>query len=89
LLSTFAAFAPHRVSAFCSNVGHREEDIIFHSPEGPWAAKSAPLRILSFDIEEMVAPNAGFPRYDHEPIIQIGNMLAIKGEPRLSLRLSL
>ncbi|KAJ7747994.1 ribonuclease H-like domain-containing protein [Mycena olivaceomarginata] len=58
-----------------------EEDIIFHSPEGPWAAKSAPLRILSFDIEEMVAPNAGFPRYDHEPIIQIGNMLAIKGDP--------
>ncbi|KAJ7367318.1 ribonuclease H-like domain-containing protein [Mycena albidolilacea] len=58
----------------------QEEDIIFHSPEGPWAAKSAPLRILSFDIEEMVAPNAGFPRYDHEPIIQIGNMLAIKGD---------
>ncbi|KAF7364884.1 DNA polymerase [Mycena venus] len=58
----------------------QHDDIIFHPPEGPWA-KSAPLRILSFDIEAMIAPDNGMPRYDHEPIIQIGNMLAMNGAP--------
>ncbi|KAK7048648.1 DNA polymerase [Favolaschia claudopus] len=57
-------------------------DMLFHpqAHEGPWS-KSAPLRILSFDIEAMVAPDNGMPRYDHERIIQIGTMLANEGEP--------
>ncbi|KAJ7235625.1 ribonuclease H-like domain-containing protein [Mycena haematopus] len=58
----------------------QHEDIIIHPLEEP-CAKFAPLHILSFDIETMVAPDNGMARYDHESIIQIGNILAIKGAP--------
>ncbi|KAJ7701501.1 ribonuclease H-like domain-containing protein [Mycena rosella] len=58
-------------------VAVKHGDIIFHPPEGPWT-KSAPLRILSFDIQSMVSPGNRMPRYEHEPVLQIGNMLSVK-----------
>ncbi|KAJ6584065.1 ribonuclease H-like domain-containing protein [Mycena vulgaris] len=64
----------------------RHENMLFHRPEGQWA-ESVPLRILSFHIETMLAPLSGSftgsrsPRYEHEPIIQIGNILTLKGAP--------
>ncbi|KAJ7258094.1 ribonuclease H-like domain-containing protein [Mycena haematopus] len=58
----------------------QHKDIIFHPLEEPGWGKFAPLHILSFDIEATIPPNIKMmPRYDREPIIQIGNMLAIKG----------
>ncbi|KAJ7143547.1 ribonuclease H-like domain-containing protein [Mycena crocata] len=69
----------HKLSHNQVEFSARHNDMVFHPPQGAWD-KSAPLRILSFDIETMVAPGNGFPRYQHEPIIQIGNMLKIKGE---------
>ncbi|KAJ7143522.1 ribonuclease H-like domain-containing protein [Mycena crocata] len=57
----------------------RHDDIIYHPPEGQWS-KFAPLRILSFHVESAVAPGNGAPRYQQEPIMQIGNMLKMKGD---------
>ncbi|KAJ7758088.1 ribonuclease H-like domain-containing protein [Mycena maculata] len=56
--------------------------MIFHAPEGDWT-KSAPLRILSFDLETAIAPPSTFsgdrlPRYSHEAVFQIGNTLLDK-----------
>ncbi|KAJ7451660.1 ribonuclease H-like domain-containing protein [Mycena latifolia] len=57
----------------------RHEDMLFHPPEGQWD-RSAPLRILSFDIQAMVPPTPHrMPRYEHEGVLQIGNMLQIRG----------
>ena len=54
------------------------EKVISHAPEGEWSAV-APLRILSFDIE--CAGRKGiFPEPNHDPIIQIANMVVRQGE---------
>lgn len=54
--------------------------IIGHDPEGIWQ-KSAPLRILSFDIE--CAGRKGlFPEADKDPVIQISNYVTIHGEKK-------
>ena len=54
------------------------EDFISHTPDGEWQ-KIAPLRILSFDIE--CAGRKGiFPEPEHDPVIQIANMVVIQGE---------
>lgn len=59
-------------------------DLIAHKPEGEWA-KMAPLRILSFDIE--CAGRKGiFPEADHDPVIQIANVVTRYGERKPFVR---
>ncbi|KAF8848194.1 hypothetical protein BDZ45DRAFT_810963 [Acephala macrosclerotiorum] len=59
-------------------------DLIAHKPEGEWA-KMAPLRILSFDIE--CAGRKGiFPEADHDPVIQIANIVTRYGEKKPFVR---
>lgn len=60
------------------------DKFIAHEPEGEWA-KVAPLRILSFDIE--CAGRKGiFPEPQHDPVIQIANMVIRQGENEPFLR---
>lgn len=60
------------------------DDFIAHEPEGEWA-KVAPFRILSFDIE--CAGRKGiFPEPNHDPIIQIANMVIRQGDSEPFLR---
>lgn len=55
----------------------RYDHFISHAPEGEWA-KTAPLRILSFDIE--CAGRKGiFPEASVDPVIQIANMVTRQG----------
>ena len=55
-------------------------DMIAHKPEGEWS-KMAPLRILSFDIE--CAGRKGiFPEPNHDPVIQIANVVTRYGEKK-------
>jgi DNA polymerase delta subunit 1 len=59
-------------------------DLITHKPEGEWA-KMAPLRILSFDIE--CAGRKGiFPEANHDPVIQIANVVTRYGEKKPFVR---
>lgn len=51
--------------------------LVAHEPEGEWS-KVAPFRILSFDIE--CAGRKGiFPEPEHDPVIQIANMVINQG----------
>lgn len=60
------------------------DKFIAHEPEGEWA-KVAPFRILSFDIE--CAGRKGiFPEPQHDPVIQIANMVIRQGEHEPFLR---
>lgn len=60
------------------------DKFIAHEPEGEWA-KVAPFRILSFDIE--CAGRKGiFPEPNHDPVIQIANMVIRQGESEPFLR---
>ncbi|XP_055629007.1 DNA polymerase delta catalytic subunit [Toxorhynchites rutilus septentrionalis] len=57
---------------------------IAHEPEGEWS-RVAPFRILSFDIE--CAGRKGiFPEPQHDPVIQIANMVIRQGEQEPFLR---
>ncbi|KAF7178532.1 hypothetical protein CNMCM7691_007231 [Aspergillus felis] len=59
-------------------------DLISHPPNGEWA-KMAPLRILSFDIE--CAGRKGiFPEPNHDPVIQIANVVTRYGESKPFIR---
>lgn len=59
-------------------------DMIAHKPEGEWS-KMAPLRILSFDIE--CAGRKGiFPEPNHDPVIQIANVVTRYGEKKPFVR---
>ncbi|KAJ4354904.1 DNA-directed DNA polymerase delta [Ascochyta clinopodiicola] len=59
-------------------------DLIAHQSEGEWA-KSAPLRILSFDIE--CAGRKGiFPEANIDPVIQIANVVTRNGEEKPFVR---
>ena len=59
-------------------------DLIAHPPNGEWA-KMAPLRILSFDIE--CAGRKGiFPEPNHDPVIQIANVVTRHGESKPFVR---
>ncbi|CAH1389959.1 unnamed protein product [Nezara viridula] len=70
-------------SGFCSTRCQIEVDVpynklISHQPEGEWS-KVAPFRILSFDLE--CAGRKGiFPEPNHDPVIQIANMVVRQGE---------
>lgn len=60
------------------------DKFISHDPEGEWA-NVAPFRILSFDIE--CAGRKGiFPEPNHDPVIQIANMVIRQGEKEPYLR---
>nr|XP_018906217.1 PREDICTED: DNA polymerase delta catalytic subunit isoform X1 [Bemisia tabaci] len=79
---------PHsdlRVTSRCQiEVDVSCEDLISHLPEGEWS-KVAPFRILSFDIE--CAGRKGiFPEPNHDPVIQIANMVVQQGEPEIFIR---
>lgn len=54
-------------------------NLISHEPEGEWS-KIAPLRILSFDIE-CAGRKGVFPDPEHDPVIQIANMVTRQGGP--------
>lgn len=57
---------------------------IAHEPEGEWS-KVAPFRILSFDIE--CAGRKGiFPEPQHDPVIQIANMVIRQGDAEPFIR---
>ncbi|OAQ64371.1 DNA polymerase delta catalytic subunit [Pochonia chlamydosporia 170] len=59
-------------------------DLVAHKPEGEWA-KMAPLRVLSFDIE--CAGRKGiFPEANHDPVIQIANVVTKYGEKKPFIR---
>nr|BAJ78748.1 DNA polymerase delta catalytic subunit [Euconocephalus varius] len=59
-------------------------DFIAHTPEGEWS-KVAPFRILSYDIE--CAGRKGiFPEPNHDPVIQIANMVIQQGQTEPFLR---
>lgn len=59
-------------------------DLICHASEGEWL-KIAPLRILSFDIE--CAGRKGiFPEAEHDPVIQIANVVLKSGESKPFVR---
>lgn len=60
------------------------KDLIAHPAENDWS-HSAPLRILSFDIE--CAGRVGvFPEPEHDPVIQIANVVGIAGESKPFIR---
>lgn len=60
------------------------KDLISHEPKGEWS-KMAPLRILSFDIE--CAGRKGiFPEANHDPVIQIANVVTRYGESKPFVR---
>mmetsp|Transcript_69065 Transcript_69065/g.218444 ORF Transcript_69065/g.218444 Transcript_69065/m.218444 type:complete len:1084 (+) Transcript_69065:53-3304(+) len=54
--------------------------LISHAPEGEWS-KLAPVRILSLDIE-CAGRKGHFPEPEHDPVIQIANMLTIQGQAK-------
>lgn len=59
-------------------------DLIAHKASGEWS-KMAPLRILSFDIE--CAGRKGiFPEPDHDPVIQIANVVTKYGDKKPFIR---
>ena len=53
------------------------DQLVSHAPDGPWQ-KVAPLRILSFDIE-CCGRKGLFPEPEHDPVIQIGNVVTVQG----------
>ncbi|BFZ54093.1 DNA-directed DNA polymerase delta [Savitreella phatthalungensis] len=60
------------------------KDFIAHAPVDEWA-KTAPLRILSFDIE--CAGRKGiFPEAEVDPIIQVANTVTVMGETKPFVR---
>ena len=66
-----------RIGQERTNILARWNQFISHAPEGEWS-KTAPLRILSFDIE--CAGRKGiFPEADIDPVIQIANMVTRQG----------
>lgn len=54
------------------------KDLISHASEGEWL-KMAPLRILSFDIE-CAGRKGVFPEAQHDPVIQIANVVLVYGD---------
>ncbi|ODQ77252.1 hypothetical protein BABINDRAFT_41988 [Babjeviella inositovora NRRL Y-12698] len=58
--------------------------LVSHQPDGEWL-KTAPLRILSFDIE--CAGRKGiFPEPQYDPVIQIANVVSVSGSSKPFIR---
>ena len=55
--------------------------LISHPSVDGLFARSAPLRILSFDIE-CSGRKGVFPEPEHDPVIQIANYVTVQGEKR-------
>lgn len=53
------------------------DSLVSHAPDGEWQ-RVAPLRILSFDIECM-GRKGHFPEAEHDPVIQIANVVTVQG----------
>ncbi|KAL5714576.1 DNA-directed DNA polymerase [Ranunculus cassubicifolius] len=53
-------------------------ELISHAPEGEFS-KMAPFRILSFDIE-CAGRKGHFPEPEHDPVIQVANLVTLQGE---------
>ncbi|KAJ1796846.1 DNA-directed DNA polymerase delta [Coemansia sp. RSA 2399] len=60
------------------------KDLVSHEPVGEWS-KTAPLRILSLDIECAGRPGV-FPEAKHDPVIQIANVVTIQGQKQPFIR---
>eukprot|EP00039_Didymoeca_costata_P030835 m.31646 g.31646 ORF g.31646 m.31646 type:complete len:1080 (+) comp8334_c0_seq1:529-3768(+) len=60
------------------------DKMISHAAEGEWS-NIAPLRVLSFDIE-CAGRKGVFPEPEHDPVIQIANMVMIQGESKPFIR---
>ncbi|ORX72765.1 delta DNA polymerase [Linderina pennispora] len=60
------------------------KNIIAHEPEDEWA-KTAPLRILSVDIECAGRPGV-FPEAEHDPVIQVANIVTVQGSKQPFIR---
>lgn len=58
--------------------------LVSHAPEGNWL-KSAPLRILSFDIE-CSGRKGVFPEPQIDPVIQIANVVSVNGAAKPFIR---
>jgi DNA polymerase delta subunit 1 len=72
--------ATNRISRCQIEITTDFSNIISHAPEGEWS-KVAPIRILSFDIECAGRPGI-FPEPDHDPVIQIANIVQIHGQTK-------
>ncbi|XP_048335093.2 DNA polymerase delta catalytic subunit isoform X2 [Ziziphus jujuba] len=59
-------------------------DIMSHPPEGEFS-KMAPFRILSFDIE-CAGRKGHFPEPNHDPVIQMANLVTLQGENQPLIR---
>ena len=82
---TYEMCQPHLKSSRCQiecSVDYRQ--LISHPSEGEWL-KMAPLRILSFDIE-CSGRKGIFPEAQHDPVIQIANVVLKYGEQRPFIR---
>jgi DNA polymerase delta subunit 1 len=70
---------PQQKKSYCQlEVDVHTDALLAHEPVGEWM-KIAPMRILSFDIE-CAGRKGHFPTADIDPVIQIGNVLAINGQ---------
>ncbi|KAL3721403.1 hypothetical protein ACJRO7_033834, partial [Eucalyptus globulus] len=59
-------------------------ELISHSLEGEFS-KMAPFRILSFDIE-CAGRKGHFPEPNHDPVIQVANLVTLQGESQPFVR---
>lgn len=75
------AFSTKKTSTAQVEIDVHYKRLIPHFPEGEWQS-IAPLRTLSFDIECKGRVGV-FPEPNVDPVIQIGNTLAVFGSPML------
>lgn len=73
-----------RVSTCQLEVTINYKNLIAHPAEGEWS-HSSPLRILSFDIECAGRPGV-FPEAEHDPVIQIANVMSVAGAKKPFVR---
>lgn len=72
-----AVSGAQKVSTCQLEININYKDLISHPAEGEWS-HSAPLRIISFDIECAGRPGV-FPEPEHDPVIQIANVVGVAG----------
>lgn len=75
---TYAVRPPSTRSTHCQlELDVVYDSVISHEPVWPWQ-RIAPLRVLSFDIECMGRKGC-FPDAEHDPVIQIANVVSLQG----------
>ncbi|XP_002983728.2 DNA polymerase delta catalytic subunit isoform X2 [Selaginella moellendorffii] len=75
---------PRRLSTCQIEIDILYNKIVSHSATGQYS-KLAPFRILSFDIE-CAGRKGHFPEPEHDPVIQIANLVTVQGESRPMVR---